>query len=116
MKRIARLTSSSDIQRVRRMGRSNAHPLIALSVIQNDLPGSSRMTVIAGKSIGGAVERNRSKRRLRGALQQLAERIAPGYDLVFFTRRPILEAPFTQIITAVQDVLTKADIYEQEND
>lgn len=115
MKRINRLTSSSEIQRVRRNGKSNAHPLLALAVLQNDLPGSSRMTVVAGKSIGGAVQRNRAKRRLRGALQQVVEFITPGYDMVFLARRPILEAPFLDIVEAVKSVLIRAEVFEREN-
>ncbi len=84
--------------------------------MQNDMAGSSRMTVIASKSIGGAVQRNRSKRRLRGALQEVADRISPGNDLVFVVRKPLLDAPFLQIVAAVREVLSRANVYEQEND
>jgi ribonuclease P protein component len=115
VKRITRLTSSSEIQRVRRNGRSNAHPLLALAVLQNNLPGASRMTVVAGKSIGGAVQRNRAKRRLRGALQELVEQVSPGYDLVFVVRKMLLDAPFLDIVDAVKTVMMKAEVYEQED-
>jgi len=73
------------------------------------------MTVVAGKSIGGAVQRNRAKRRLRGALQELVEQISPGNDLVFVVRRPLLEAPFLEIVDAVKTVMIKAEVYELED-
>lgn len=115
MKRIARLTSSSDIQRVRRLGRSNAHPLLVLAALQSDFPGPTRIAVIAGKSIGGAVQRNRAKRRLRGALHELSENIQPGFDVICIARRPLIEAPFTEIVEALREQLNKVNLYEQDN-
>jgi len=115
VKRIIRLTSSSDIQRVRRLGRSNAHPLLVLAAIQSDFPGPTRIAVIAGKSLGGAVQRNRAKRRLRGALQELSDNIQPGFDVICIARRSIIEAPFTDLVDALRELLCKVDLYELDH-
>lgn len=46
----------------------------------------SRSTVVAGKSVGGAVARNRAKRRLRHAM--LTTEAPAGFDLVVVATGP----------------------------
>ena len=75
-----RLRSAVEIERVRREGRSYAHPLVVL-IAAPALPehaAGSRAAVVAGRRIGGAGIRNRAKRRRRGGLPQ--EPRKPGWD------------------------------------
>jgi ribonuclease P protein component len=95
-----RLTRSTDFKRVRRFGKSYAHPLIVLVALPNDL-GKSRLAVSAGRSLGGAVERNRAKRLLREAIRPNIPSVMPGWDCLFLARQSILTAPFQHITTAV---------------
>lgn len=109
MKKSFRLTRSKDIKRVRLLGRSHAHPLLVLLVAPNDLP-VNRFGVIAGRSIGNAVKRNRAKRRLRAALEPLYRQTAPGFDLIFLARKPLLQAPYPELQTAVKQLLSRAGL------
>jgi hypothetical protein len=58
VKRRFRLTRSTDFKRVRRIGRSYAHPLVVLIVASNEIQ-QARIGIVAGKTVGMAVERNR---------------------------------------------------------
>jgi ribonuclease P protein component len=100
VKRGFRLTRSTDIKRVRR-GRSFAHPLVVLVIAPNEI-GRTRMGVVAGHRVGGAVQRNRAKRRIRAVLHELHPSVRPGYDMVLIARQPMVEAAFQE----VRDVLT----------
>lgn len=109
MKRAWRLQNQADVQRVWQEGRAFAHPLVILRVRPNQLP-QVRAAFVAGKKLGGAVERNRAKRRLREALRPKFPTIAPGYDLVLIARGKINDVSFTDIVDAVQQLLTRANL------
>ncbi|MFC1878312.1 ribonuclease P protein component [Chloroflexota bacterium] len=115
MKRSIRLTRSTDFQRVRRFGRSCAHPLLVLVVLPNQ--GSvSRFGVAAGRTIGNAVRRNRAKRRLREALRLNQNNISPGWDILLIARRPIAQASFQQLQDALVALLQRAKLWRDNDD
>ncbi len=60
--------------------------------------GLLRVGVTAGRRIGGAVRRNRAKRRLREALRQLEGRLCAPGDLVLVARPPAGTAPFGALV------------------
>jgi ribonuclease P protein component len=57
------------------------------------LPVTPRFGFTVSKKVGGAVERNRMKRRLRAAVRDvLLEHARQDYDYVLVARRPALDA------------------------
>jgi len=104
-----RLRKSADFKRVRRSGRSFAHPLVVLIVRPNELE-SVRIGVSAGRSVGNAVQRNRAKRRLRALLQPLAAAILPGHDIVVLARKSIGRSSPEQLDIALRQLSAKAGI------
>jgi ribonuclease P protein component len=114
MNRKHRLTSSTDFKRVRRTGKSFAHPFLVLIVARNDL-GISRFGFTAGRSLGGAVQRNRAKRRMRAALQSHFASLAPGWDSVLIARPAILEAPWEQLMHALEQLLRRAELIDDHD-
>jgi ribonuclease P protein component len=72
--------------------------------------------VAAGRSLGKAVKRNRAKRLLRSALQPYLSSIIPGWEIVLIARRPILEANFQQIQSALRELLQRARLMTRIND
>lgn len=109
VKRAWRLKAESDVQRVWQQGRAFAHPLVILRVRANGL-NQSRATFVAGKKLGNAVTRNRAKRHLREALRPRFLEIPKGYDFVLIARSNIAQAPFTEIVQAVEQVLQRAQL------
>lgn len=111
VKREFRLTRSTDFKRVRRTGKSYAHPLIVLQVKAGEHPGP-RIGIAAGKTVGGAVQRNRAKRLLRAGLQPFLTQLSPGWDMVLIARAPIGHADFFQVQAAIQALLERAHLIE----
>ncbi|MRR31386.1 ribonuclease P protein component [bacterium] len=113
MRRRFRLTRSTDFKRVRRIGRSYAHPLVVLVVDPNP-EGGLRIGVSAGRSVGNAVLRNRAKRQLRAAIDGLLPILAPGKDLIFLARPSIVSASFAEIQAALARLLERAGLLQPE--
>jgi ribonuclease P protein component len=109
MNRKNRLTSSTDFKRVRRTGQSYAHPFLVLVAAPNDL-GITRFGFTAGRSIGGAVQRNRAKRRMRASLQQHFNNVKHGRDIILIARPAILKAPWQQLVQSLGQLLKRAEL------
>jgi|TARA_B100001964_G_scaffold173112_1_gene190675 ribonuclease P protein component len=74
----------------------------------------TRIGFVASKSVGGAVQRNRAKRRLRAELRAQSARLDPGWDLVFVARRPILNCSMPTLSAAVTELLSRAGLLQSE--
>lgn len=62
----------------------------------------------ATKRIGGAVERNRAKRRLREAARLLLPELArPGHDYVFIARGGATTRPWARLLDDVKSALIR---------
>ncbi|MBM4466127.1 MAG: ribonuclease P protein component [Chloroflexi bacterium] len=109
MKKRYRLRSNKQFQRVRRDGRSWAHPLLVLCALPNDLE-HSRFGFSVSHWVGKAVVRNRAKRLMREATRLRQGDIEEGWDLVFIARHPIREANFKQVDQAVEQLLRRAGL------
>lgn len=101
--------------RVRRSGKTYAHPLVILIVRSNAL-STVRIGVAAGRSVGNAVERNRAKRRMRSCLNELLPSLTGGWDLILLARKPITRADYRQIKTAIQGLLERASLLIRSNE
>jgi ribonuclease P protein component len=109
MKREYRLRRNSDFQRVRRIGKSYASPLMVLAFLRNGLD-HSRFGFVVNRRLGKAVRRNKIKRRMREATRLRISKIKPGFDLVFIARQPIAQASYKKIEHGMDYLLSKADL------
>lgn len=121
---LLRLKSADEFERVRRDGQSHAHPLVVLVARQRQpdelrQPGPNRaagpaaderprLGFVAGKSVGGAVARNRAKRLLREASRGCEAVVSPGWDLLLIARKPLAEAELPAVRKALYDLLRRA--------
>jgi ribonuclease P protein component len=115
VKRSFRLTRSTDIKRVRRSGKSYAHPLVVLYVLAADLP-ETHVGVSAGLAVGNAVKRNRAKRLLRAAMSELIPMTVPGSDLLLIARAPLKAADIYQTRDALTNLLKRAGLLSPDHD
>jgi len=114
MNRRLRLTSSIDFKRVRRTGKSLAHPLAVLVAVPTGRPGS-RFGFTAGRAVGGAVQRNLAKRRLREALRPLMPRVVSGWDAILIARPALLDADWASVQAAIAGLLARAHLVESDD-
>jgi ribonuclease P protein component len=109
VKRRFRLTRSVDIKRVRRSGKSYAHPLVVLYGLKSDQAGI-RVGVGAGLAVGNAVKRNRAKRLLRAAMNELLPNTALGSDLLLIARPMLLKSDTQQTLVMLSNLLERAGL------
>ncbi len=115
MQRRYRLTRSADFKRVRRLGKSYAHPLVVLVTLENDLP-VTRIGVSAGKKVGNAVQRNRAKRLLRAAISTLLPDLPSGWDLLLIARPPLPATTMQETRAALRMLLQRAHLLPFSDD
>lgn len=113
MKKSFRLTRSEDIKRVRQEGITTAHKALVLGFRSNDLE-KNRIAVIAGRSIGGAVQRNLAKRRIRSAFHCFLPALSNGYDIVIIARKHILEIEYQALVDALRSLLETAGLLKEK--
>jgi ribonuclease P protein component len=114
MQRRLRLRRSEDFQRIRKAGRTWAHPYLILGIIPNELP-HNRYGIITTRRLGNAVARNRAKRRIREAIRSWHPQITPGYDMILIARYPVMGASFPALLEAVELLLHRANLVINED-
>ena len=115
MQRKFRLTRSEDFKRVRRSGKSYAHPLVVLIVQVHDQP-RVKVGVTAGRTVGTAVYRNRAKRLLREAMRPLLPNVASSLDLILIARPGLVSATLEETRQALLTLLQRAQILTPLNE
>lgn len=104
-----RLSRSTEFQRVYRQGRSKANRhLVLYSFARGEgSDEASRFGVSVGRKIGNSVTRNRVKRTIREALDQLEPKLADGLDYVVLARPDIVELLDRDGMRGVMDSLSE---------
>lgn len=90
----ARLSRASEFARLRREGTSFHGKLIVLSVLKAEPDTETRIGLITSRRVGGAVVRNRVRRRLREIVRMLRPQIRRGLHLVIVARAAAATAEF----------------------
>lgn len=103
--RTVRLLRHSDFERVYKQGRRHFSPSMTVFYLQRqELPGTKaglRVGFTVGRALGGAVQRNRMKRRLREAVRLTWPAAAPLADVVINPKKVVLTAPFDAVMNEV---------------
>ena len=102
-----RLTGNKRFDQIHREGRSAANHLLVIRVLPNGLD-QNRFGILVNKRIGGAVTRNRVKRRLREAVRQTP--LNNGWDAVFIARKGVEAASYHQIKWATDNLLRRTHL------
>jgi ribonuclease P protein component len=110
-----RLSRSRDFDAVYRRGRSVSTRFLVLYAFprEEDADGDARLGLAVSRKLGGAVERNRLKRRLRAAFDELREGLPAGHDYVLIARPGLAESVesrgFPWLIERVAEVFSLAE-------
>ena len=112
MKSYTALNRNGDFLRLYRRGKSSVSPLLVTYTTANR-KGAHRVGITTGKKIGGAVQRNRARRLIRAAFQQLRPRMAQqGWDIVFVARTQTCACSMQQVLRTMEKQLTKLGLLE----
>jgi ribonuclease P protein component len=101
-----RLRRRNDFLRCYREGRRRHGELVVLHALANgtDAP---RLGLTVGRKVGGAVVRNRVKRRVREIYRRWSERSRlPGLDLVVHAKPPAGSASFAELEKELERLLS----------
>ena len=61
------------------------------------------------RSLGGAVVRNRIKRRVREAVRQRLEQLSPQWEIVFNPRRAAMDSPFDSLTSEIDKLFRRCN-------
>jgi ribonuclease P protein component len=90
-------------------GTSRSHPLLTARFRRTDLE-TTRFGLSTGRALGGAVVRNRVRRRLREALRVMAPSFQPGWDVLIIARPSIVTADHAAMVGALRRILIKGGV------
>lgn len=106
----ARLSRASEFQRLKSEGESFHGKFIVLSVLK-DLPAPEvRIGLITSRRVGGAVVRNRVRRRLREIVRAARPHIHAGTWLTLIARQAAARASFQTLATEWQQLARRSSI------
>ena len=98
--RAARLLRHADFERVYEQGQRHFARHMTFFFLPATASGA-RVGFTVGRVLGGAVERNRIKRRLREATRLQGQRLEAAADVVVNPKKSVLHAEFTEIMQEV---------------
>jgi len=103
------LSRPQDFAAVQGSGTSRSNPLLTARFLRTDLE-ATRFGLSTGRKLGGAVVRNRVRRRLREALRVMAPSFQPGWDVLIIARPAIVEADQDALVGALGRVLRSGGV------
>lgn len=98
------LSRPADLARLAEEGVTRTHPLLVGRFVRTDLD-TTRFGFSTGRRLGGAVVRNRVRRRLREALRVMAPSFQPGWDVLIIARPALVAADHEALVGALRRVL-----------
>ncbi|RDW15250.1 ribonuclease P protein component [Oceanobacillus arenosus] len=115
MKKEFRIKKNTEFQHVFKKGKSFANRQLVIYYVQKQDQEHFRVGLSVGVKIGNAVTRNRIKRYLRQAFQELNDSILYPHDIVIIARQPTKDMEFTEIKKSVAHLLYKEHLLKSTN-
>jgi len=102
--RDARLLKHADFQVVYKQGRKHFSGNMTAFYREGENTAGPRVGFTVGKVLGGAVDRNRIRRRMRAAVRNHLRELARPLDLVLHPRKSVLTLKFAQLDAEIMQV------------
>jgi len=109
------LTRRPEFLRVASKGRKYATPGLILQACRQDTDtGPARVGYTASRRVGGAVQRNRARRRLRAAVAAVMPQHArTGHDYVLVARASTVRRPFGALVQDLETALRRLGMWHE---
>ena len=91
------------------VGTVRSHPLLTARFLRTDLE-TTRFGLATGRKLGGAVVRNRVRRRLREGLRAMAPSFQPGWDVLIIARPAIVETDYRDLVETLRRILKRGGV------
>ena len=95
--RSSRLLKHADFQTVYQQGKKHFSGNVIAFYYEGGRSGEARVGFTVGKVLGGAVDRNRIRRRMRSAVRRHLAELARPLDIVLHPRKSVLKLDFAQL-------------------
>jgi ribonuclease P protein component len=105
------LRRRADFDEIGRRGRAQSTPLLVLRSLRTGR-GETRVGLSTPRALGGAVQRNRIRRRMRELIRGRIGRIGPGWDLLLIVRPLATKASWDELGTTLDELLRRSGIGE----
>ena len=99
--RKGRLLKHSDFERVYKEGRRHFSTHMTVFYLGRGEGEGLRVGFTVSRALGGAVDRNRMKRRLRESVRLTRPEIEPSADVVINPKKSLLTAEFASLLSEV---------------
>ena len=96
-----RLLRHADFERVYQQGRRHFSAHMTVFYLQRQAGEGARVGYTVSRVLGGAVDRNRMKRRLREAVRLTYSAMRTPVDIVINPKRSLLKADFDDVVKEV---------------
>src|SRR5512143_2840167 len=106
------ISGATRFDAIQRSGQVRAHPLLLFRYLATE-GDSVSWALSTGKRLGGAVVRNRVRRRLREALRALGPQIRGGWDIMVIARPGSVAASSKELHDAVLDLARRAGLLRE---
>jgi ribonuclease P protein component len=103
------LRTPREFAALQQSSKSKVHPLLVARFAPNQIE-RTRFGFSTGRRLGGAVTRNRVRRRLREAVRALGPQIVPGWDVLIVARPPSATATYSALSEALERVLRSGQL------
>ena len=113
LKREYRLKKKYQFNYVYRVGRSNSGKFCVLYFAPSKNK-NVKIGISVSHKIGGAIIRNRTKRKMREAVQKYLDQIKQNFNIVFIAKNAILDANYAQIEQEIELLLKKSSLFEEK--
>ena len=113
LQRRNRLRRNAEIQHVRRKGVRRRVQMAAMYVLANEL-GTSRFAISAGRRVGNAVVRNRTKRRAREIIRRHMHEISQGWDCLLILTPASAMATYAEVEADLLRLLARAQLLKHK--
>jgi len=106
------LKKNHEFKRLYNKGKSAASQCVVVYCRRNGR-SENRLGVTVSTKIGGAVQRNRVRRRLKEIYRLNEDRLTPGYDVVIVARMRSRFAGYREIESSVLSLFKKLSLMRQ---
>jgi ribonuclease P protein component len=103
------LSRPQDFAAIQREGFTRSTPLLTARVRRTGLD-QTRFGFSTSRALGGAVVRNRVRRRLREALRVMAPSFQPGWDVLIIARPALVTADHEALVGTLRRTLERSGV------